>query len=80
MLIKPAIADGHYEVQFLNRGFVISEADYDAGRTTYDLVANTPGTGSAVAKGRCTVNDKDAVIALTKEPLGGDATALLAAD
>lgn len=79
-LIEPPIADGHYEIQFLNRGVVMSEADYDAGRTTYDLVASERSTGSILAKGRCTVNDKDAVIALTKEPTGVEAAALLAAD
>jgi hypothetical protein len=61
----PANAAEDYDILFPNKGVVTEEANYDAGRTTYNLVARDRKTGAVVASGECIVDANDAVVSLS---------------
>ncbi len=66
-----------YRVTFVNRGYVETEAQYDAGTYTYDVLA-LDRNDVAFAAGKCVVDEQGALTALTYEPVS-DATPALAA-
>jgi hypothetical protein len=60
----PENAADNYDILFPNKGVVTEEANYEAGRTTYNLVARDRKTGAIVANGECIVDANDTVVAL----------------
>jgi hypothetical protein len=60
---------GVYRITFLNRGYVETEADYEAGISKYDLVAREMRSGVALASATCTVDEQGAVSASSYVPL-----------
>jgi hypothetical protein len=64
--IAPA---GGYRITFLNRGYVETEAEYEAGISKYDLVAREMRSGVALASATCTVDEHGAVSASSYVPL-----------
>ncbi len=64
--VIPAVG---YRVTFANRGYIETEAQYDAGLYTYDLVARDRKTGIPFASATCTVDEQGAITALSYVPL-----------
>ena len=59
---------GGYRITFLNRGYVETEAEYEAGSSKYDLVAREIKSGVALASVACTVDEQGAVTASSYVP------------
>jgi len=69
---------GDYRITFLNRGYVETDADYEAGTFKYDLVARQTRSGVALASATCTVDERGTVTAASYVPLTVAAPALAA--
>jgi hypothetical protein len=65
-----------FRIEFLNKGHVDTEQEYEAGEITYDLRAVEAGSGRAVAAAACTVNEDGTVIAMLLEPRAAGAPSL----
>jgi hypothetical protein len=70
------IPSAGYRITFANRGYVDSEAQYEAGTYTYDLVALDRRNGVAFAGATCIVDEEGAVTAMQYVPLTVGAPAL----
>jgi hypothetical protein len=62
----------------VNRGYVETEDQYDAGIFRYDLVAREPQSGVAVARATCAAEEKGAVTAMSIVPLTVEVSSLAA--
>ncbi len=69
---------GGYSITFVNRGYVETEDQYDAGIFRYDLVAREPQSGVAVARATCAAEEKGAVTAMSIVPLTVEVSSLAA--
>ena len=58
-----------YRITFSNRGYVESEAQFEAGLYSYDIVARDRSSGAALASATCTVDGHGAITALSYVPL-----------
>jgi hypothetical protein len=69
---------GTYRISFMNRGYVETEAQYEAGIYTYDIAARDSKSGAIMARAACTVDEVGTLTALTYVPLREFAPALAA--
>jgi hypothetical protein len=67
-----------YRITFANRGYVESEAQFEAGLYSYDIVARDRRNGAMLASATCTVDEHGAITALSYVPLTAAAAALAA--
>jgi hypothetical protein len=67
-----------YRISFMNRGYVETEAQYEAGIYTYDIAARDSKSGAVIARAACTVDQVGAVTALSYVPLRESAPVLAA--
>jgi hypothetical protein len=67
-----------YRITFSNRGYVESEAQFEAGLYSYDVVARDRRSGVALASATCTVDEHGAITALSYVPLKVSAAAFAA--
>jgi|GEM_PF-5346137 hypothetical protein len=68
----------NYRISFVNRGYVETAAEYDAGIYTYDVTARDPKSGAVMASATCNVDEGAAVTALTYRTFGVPVPALAA--
>jgi hypothetical protein len=67
-----------YRISFMNRGYMETDTQYEAGIYTYDVTARDPDSGTVMASATCNVDSDAAVTALTYRTLGLSVPALAA--